>query len=118
MRWRRNYDMVDQNQSHVWTRVAGLDQCAPGNLLGVEADGLRIVLANVDGTIYALEDQCSHQDLPLSDGYLEDDQVECIYHGARFDACTGTATALPGIKPVTTFNVDIRGGDIYVEIAG
>ena len=103
--------MVDQNQSHVWTRVAGLDQCAPGNLLGVEADGLRIVLANV-------EDQCSHQDLPLSDGYLEDDQVECIYHGARFDACTGTATALPGIKPVTTFNVDIRGGDIYVEIAG
>ena len=56
--------MVDQKQSHVWTRVAGLDQCAPGNLLGVEADGLRIVLANVDGTIYALEDQCSHQDLP------------------------------------------------------
>ena len=83
MRWRRNYDMVDQNQSRVWTRVAGLDQVAPGNLLGVETDGLRIVLANVDGTIYALEDQCSHQDLPLSDGYLEDDQVECIYHGAR-----------------------------------
>jgi len=107
--------MADQAQSFAWTKVASLEQCSPGNLLGVEAKGLKIVLANVDGTIYALEDQCSHQDLPLSDGYLEDGQVECIYHGARFDACTGSAMALPGIKPVNTFNVDIRDGDIYVQ---
>ena len=108
--------MDDQEGSSKWTPAAGLDQCPPGNLLGVEVAGMRIMLANVDGTIYALENRCSHQDLPLSDGYLEDGQVECAHHGARFDACTGGATALPGIKPVATFSVDIRDGDIYVQI--
>ena len=115
MRLSKNYAMVEQKDPKDWTRVATLDQCLPGNLFGVQVGSLKIVLANVDGTIYALEDQCSHQDLPLSDGYLEDDQVECIYHGARFNICTGTATSLPAIKPVATFNVDIRGGDIYVQ---
>ncbi len=110
--------MVEQEAPQGWTLVATVDQCPPGNLFGVQVDGLGIVLANVDGTIYALEDQCSHQELPLSDGYLEDDQVECIYHGARFSVCSGAARALPGIKPVATFSVDIRDGDIYVQVVG
>ena len=110
--------MVEQEDSGDWTLVATVNQCPPDNLFGVQIDGLRIVLANVDGTIYALEDQCSHQDLPLSDGYLEDGQVECTYHGARFNVCSGIATALPAIKPVATFSVDIRDGDIYVQVVG
>jgi 3-phenylpropionate/trans-cinnamate dioxygenase ferredoxin subunit len=111
--------MVDeQENSEDWTLVATVDQCPPDNLFGVQVGGLRIVLANVDGTIYALEDQCSHQDLPLSDGYLEDGQVECIHHGARFNVCSGAATALPAIKPVVTYSVDIRDGDVYVQVLG
>jgi len=98
-----------------WIRVASLDECPPGSLLGVEAEGRRIVLANVDGDVYALLDRCSHQDYPLSHGELAGTRLECLYHGARFDVCTGRAVQLPAIRPVTTFEVDVRDGEVYVR---
>ncbi len=99
-----------------WVKVANLSECPPGQLLEVEAGRERIVLANVDGDLYALQNRCSHQDLPLSDGELEGDQLECLYHGARFDVCTGRAVGLPAIKPVPSYDVQIRGQEIYVQI--
>ena len=97
-------------------KVADLSECPPGNLLEVEAGRERIVLANVDGDIYALQNRCSHQDLPLSDGELEGDRLECLYHGARFDVCTGKAVGLPAIKPVPSYDVQIRGQEVFVQI--
>jgi len=99
-----------------WVRVAGADELPAGELLGVEAGGSQIVLANVDGDVYALLDQCSHEDLPLSAGILEGDRLECTWHGAQFDVCSGRATSLPAIRPVKTFNVEIRDSDIYVDV--
>jgi nitrite reductase/ring-hydroxylating ferredoxin subunit len=99
-----------------WIRVADLDECPPGSLLEVEAGQELLVLANVDGDVYALENRCSHQDLPLSDGELEGDRLECLYHGARFDVCTGKAMELPAVKPVATYVVELRGRDIFVQI--
>ncbi len=99
-----------------WVKVADLGECPPGSLLDIEAGAETIVLANVDGDLYALQNRCSHQDLPLSDGELDGDQLECLYHGARFDVCTGKAMGLPAIKPVETYAVELRGQDIYVQI--
>ncbi len=99
-----------------WVKVADLSECPPGTLLDVEAGRESIVLANIDGDLYALENRCSHQDLPLSDGELDGDRLECLYHGARFDVCTGRAVGLPAIKPVETYNVRIRGQEIFVQI--
>ena len=99
-----------------WVSVADLDECPPGTLLDVEAGQESIVLANVDGNLYALQNRCSHQDLPLSDGELDGDRLECLYHGARFDVCTGKAVGLPAIKPVPVYDVQIRGQEIYVQI--
>ena len=93
-----------------------MGECLPGNLLEVEAGPELIVLANVDGDLYALENRCSHQDLPLSDGELEGDRLECLYHGARFDVFKGKAIQLPAIKPVTTYAVELRGQEIYVQV--
>ncbi|NIP56954.1 MAG: Rieske 2Fe-2S domain-containing protein, partial [Gemmatimonadetes bacterium] len=90
--------------------------CSPGELLGVEANGSYLVLANVDGDLYALEDRCSHQDYPLSDGELQDGTLECMYHGACFDVTSGKATQLPAIKPVKAYNVDVRDSEIFVEV--
>jgi 3-phenylpropionate/trans-cinnamate dioxygenase ferredoxin subunit len=75
-----------------------------------------VVLANVDGDLCALLDQCSHEAYPLSDGDLEGDEIVCIYHGARFDACSGKNRALPAVRPVKSFRVETREGGIYVEI--
>ena len=99
-----------------WVRVADLGECPPGSLLDIEAGQETIVLANVDGDLYALQNRCSHQDLPLSDGELDGDQLECLYHGARFHVCTGKAMGLPAIKPVETYAVELRGQEIYVQI--
>ena len=99
-----------------WVKVADLSECPPGSLLDVEAGQESIVLANIEGDLYALENRCSHQDLPLSDGELDGDRLECLYHGARFDVCTGKAVGLPAIKPVATYTVELCGQEIYVQI--
>ena len=98
--------------------VASVGECDPGTITAVEAEGERIVLANVDGDFYALEDRCSHQDYPLSDGELDGTRLECIYHGARFDVCTGRAVQLPAIRPVKTYEAEVRDGDVYVLVEG
>ena len=85
--------------------------------MGVEAGAEKIVLANVDGVVYALLDRCSHEDLPLSAGFLEGDRIECTWHGAQFDVCSGRALSLPAIRPVRVFPVSIEGSEIRVDIS-
>jgi nitrite reductase/ring-hydroxylating ferredoxin subunit len=99
-----------------WLRVARLEDVPVGTLKAVDADGTAVVLANVDGTVCALIDRCSHEEFPLSDGELDGGDVVCSYHGARFDACTGRRKALPAVLPVRSFPVDVRGGDVYVDV--
>jgi len=99
-----------------WTRVAAVVDCPVGKLKGVIADGTAVVLANVDGTVYALRDQCSHEEYPLSDGELDGQDVVCVYHGARFDACSGARKALPAVRPVKSYPVEIREGDVYIDL--
>ena len=99
-----------------WVKVATVGECPVGLLKGVMADGQPVVLANVEGKICALEDRCSHEDLPLSDGELEGEDVICLYHGARFDACSGARKTLPAVRPVRSFPVEIRDGEIYVDV--
>ena len=74
------------------------------------------MLANVEGTIYALRDQCSHEEYPLSDGELDGDEIVCVYHGARFNACTGARKTLPAVLPIKSFPIEVREGDIYVDV--
>jgi nitrite reductase/ring-hydroxylating ferredoxin subunit len=99
-----------------WIRVASVGDVPVGTLKGVDANGVAIVLANVDGAVCALQDRCSHEEYPLSDGELDGGDIVCAYHGARFDACTGARKALPAVLPVRSFPVDVRDGEIYVEV--
>ena len=99
-----------------WVRAAAEGDCAPGSLHGIVVDGAKVVLANVDGDVYALEDVCSHQDYPLSDGHLDGKDVVCIYHGARFDACTGARKTLPAVRPVKSYPTEVRNGEIFVDL--
>ena len=98
-----------------WIRVATLEECPPGSLRSVMLGMTPVVLANVNGTVHAVVDQCSHEDLPLSDGSLEGDIVVCEYHGARFDVTTGAARGLPAVKPLKTFPVEVREDGIYIQ---
>jgi nitrite reductase/ring-hydroxylating ferredoxin subunit len=99
-----------------WVRVGSAADCPTGRLKAALAGDLPVVLANVDGKMCALLDQCSHEEYPLSDGDLDGGDVVCAHHGARFDACTGARKALPAVLPVRSFPVEVRDGDVYVDI--
>jgi len=99
-----------------WTRVADAGSVPAGQLRGFTVKMQPIVLANVDGDLYALEDQCSHQEFPLSDGELNGSDLMCIHHGAHFDACTGKNKSLPAVRPVKSYPVEVRDDGIFVEL--
>ena len=90
-----------------WIKVATLEDCPPGSLRSVMVGLDPVVLANVDGTIYAVLDRCSHEDLPLSDGEMEGTILVCQYHGARFDV---TIRGRPG-PPGSEARQDLPRGD-------
>ena len=101
-----------------WVRVASVGELPERGLVHVEAEGEQVVLvATGDGAYYALKDRCSHADFPLSDGELIDDErLECQYHGAKFDVASGRAVALPAIRPVKTYEVKVEGDDLLIDL--
>ena len=98
--------------------VARLEDVPENQLRSVQLDGRDIVLINRGGSIYALEDRCSHEEFPLSAGELTGDQVTCALHGARFDLETGAPMALPAVTPVKTYKLRIDGDQIQVRLDG
>lgn len=95
-------------------KIAAASDIPPGHAKPYAADGLELLICNVDGTYYAIEDVCTHDGAPLDQGTLEGACVTCPRHGATFDVRTGEAT-LPAVMPVITFPVAERDGDLFVE---
>jgi nitrite reductase/ring-hydroxylating ferredoxin subunit len=77
--------------------VARTSELAPGEMKRVLVDRERVLLANVGGTFYALEDNCGHQKAALTKGKLEGSVVECPLHFACFDVTTGKALSGPDL---------------------
>ena len=95
--------------------VAKISEIPAGTTKTVTVDGVPVLLCNVDGSIYAIEDVCTHDGGELDQGRLDGACIECPRHGARFDVRTGAVLALPAVIPVPTYAVRIEGDDIYVE---
>ena len=97
-------------------RVATSSELPEGGKLLVEVDDRMIALLRVEGTIYAIDDVCTHDGGPLAEGKLTGCVIECPRHGARFDVRSGKAIGFPAFEPVPTHQVEVRGDDIYVAI--
>ena len=97
-----------------FVRVASVDEVPPGEMKIVEVDGEDVVLANVDGRIYAIGGTCTHRGGPLGEGTMTDDTVECPFHGGQFNVRTGEVVGPPPTEPVQTYAVQIEGNDIKV----
>lgn len=100
------------------TFVPVLDEEAlpEGGAACVEVDDRTIALFRRDRACYALADTCSHEGGPLSEGSVEDGEVECPWHGARFEIATGRATAAPAPEGVRSYEVRERDGRIEVAV--
>ena len=75
-----------------------------------------IAVFNNGGTFYVTSDLCSHEHEHLSDGWLDEDKIECPRHGAQFDLVTGEALSLPAMDPIEVFAAKIENGDVWAEI--
>ena len=94
------------------------DELPPGAAKAIEAAGRKIALFNVEGTIYAIDDECTHDRASLSEGTVSDGCVTCPWHAAQFDLESGTALTPPAVEPVRTYPVTITGDDVFVDLDG
>jgi len=94
--------------------ICSKDDLPPGERLFIEIGEAPVVIFNIAGDIYAIADVCTHDDGPLGDGEVEDHEIICPRHGARFDIKTGEVLTLPAVKGVASYH--IRVVDDMVEI--
>jgi 3-phenylpropionate/trans-cinnamate dioxygenase ferredoxin subunit len=75
------------------------------------------VVRDSEGHLHAVSDICSHQDVSLSEGEVEDCTIECWLHGSAFDLRTGEPTALPATKPIPVYRLVVEGDDVLVDVS-
>ncbi len=99
-----------------FTRVAALADLCSGEMKGFLVQGTRVLLVRKGEAIYAYEDRCAHQRIPLSIGFFDGETViSCRAHGWEYHACTGQ-----GINPKSTqlrpFPVQVQNGEVFVDV--
>jgi 3-phenylpropionate/trans-cinnamate dioxygenase ferredoxin subunit len=99
-----------------FVKACAIDAVADGSAIRVLLDGIPVAIVRSAGEVYAIHDMCSHANVPLSEGEIEDQTIECWLHGSRFDLVTGKPTGLPATVPVPVYPVKIDGDDILVAV--
>ena len=89
-----------------------------GTMRRCDVAGRRILLANVGGRLYAVDDTCTHEEASLSTGVLKGEHVKCPLHNSRFDLRTGKALEEPAEEPLRTYPVREEGGRVLVGVPG
>jgi 3-phenylpropionate/trans-cinnamate dioxygenase ferredoxin subunit len=98
------------------TRLCALTELSSDVPLRVELDDLDVAVVKVGEEVFAIEDVCSHADVPLSDGEVEDCTIECALHGSRFDLRTGKPTGPPANRPVPVYPTSVVDGVVYADL--
>jgi 3-phenylpropionate/trans-cinnamate dioxygenase ferredoxin subunit len=99
-------------------RVCALDELEQDTALRVVVGGTPVaVVKDANGDVFAIGDTCTHGDISLAEGFVEDDTLECWAHGSRFDMKTGRPLSLPAYEPVPVFDVSVVGDDVFVDPA-
>ncbi|MBL8269396.1 non-heme iron oxygenase ferredoxin subunit [Steroidobacter sp.] len=95
--------------------LCAADDVAPGAMLRVQPEGLDpILVCNVDGKLYAVDDECTHAIASLSEGRLQGNIVFCPMHGGSFDVCSGKAKSLPCKQSLRTWPIEVSDGKVYL----
>jgi 3-phenylpropionate/trans-cinnamate dioxygenase ferredoxin subunit len=99
-----------------FVRACAVADVTPGTAHRVEVDGLDVAIVRDGEDFYAIEDECSHAAVALSEGDVEGCEIECWMHGSRFDLRTGKPLGPPATEPVPVFPVQIAGDDVLVDL--
>jgi len=98
-----------------WIPVAALSDLAEGEALAVDVAGEAVCLYNLEGTVYATQDTCTHAEASLAQGYIDGDCIECPLHQALFHIPTGEARTAPAGVNLRVFPVRVTAGTIEVD---
>ncbi|RLP69562.1 non-heme iron oxygenase ferredoxin subunit [Mycetocola reblochoni] len=97
-------------------RVCAVTDLTVNQAKRVLVDGVPIALVlDGQGDVHAIGDTCTHGDISLSEGFVEDDTLECWAHGSQFSLRTGKPLTLPAYEPVPVYVVQITDGDIFID---
>ena len=97
-----------------WTDVAAAEELIEGDPLVVEAGDCVLVVMSHRGQVSCLEDVCTHDGGPLSEGCFDGGTLACPRHGAKFDVQTGEALTMPATQPTKAFSAKIEDGRVWV----
>jgi 3-phenylpropionate/trans-cinnamate dioxygenase ferredoxin subunit len=98
-----------------WVDVAPVAELTPGTRRSVDVDGVAVLVFNLGGEYFAIEDVCTHDYSSLDDGELDGDVIVCPRHGARFNVRTGEALTAPAYEAIPTFAVRVVDGVVQVR---
>jgi 3-phenylpropionate/trans-cinnamate dioxygenase ferredoxin component len=97
--------------------ACAVTEVAEDAALAVEIDGTDVAIVNSGGSWYAIADECSHAAIPLSEGDVGDGEIECYFHGSRFDLRTGRPLGLPATEPVAVYPCRVEGDQVLVDVS-
>lgn len=98
-------------------RICAVEDIKPGKAIRVKVGEHAIAIVRTKaGDVKAIDDKCSHGEISLSEGFVDNETIECWAHGAKFSLATGEALTLPAFEPVAVYEVIIDNGDIFLEI--
>ena len=97
-----------------WVDIGSLEELQTASRLEGDLDGYRVRVASVGGNLYAFEDRCTHDDSPFDDAPIEESEIICPRHGARFCLRTGEALSPPAYEPLRIFRVRAVAGRVEV----
>lgn len=96
-------------------QICRVDEVAPGTSLRVELEGLPpLAVFNLDGNFYIINDTCSHGEASLCEGEIEDGQVECPWHNAKFCIKSGKALTFPAVEPQRTYIAEVENETVFL----
>jgi 3-phenylpropionate/trans-cinnamate dioxygenase ferredoxin subunit len=99
-----------------FVEVARSGELREGTMRRCDVAGRRILLANVAGRLYAVDDTCTHEEASLSTGVLKGELVKCPLHNSRFSVCTGEALEEPAEESLRVYPVREEGGRVLVGL--
>ena len=97
-----------------FVQAAKVGELALGEMKLVDAGSQSLLLINVEGQLYAINNECTHAACDLADGDLEGDVIECGCHGSRFNVKSGEVENPPAFDPVQTYTVRIEGDNVLL----
>lgn len=99
-----------------WVGVCPLSRLAAATPVGVVVNDVPVCLVRVGDEVFAVHDECTHEEVPLSEGDVEDGTIECWRHGSRFDLRTGEALNPPAVAPVAVYDTRVAGPTVQVDL--